>query len=44
MTLYKRGGVWWMEFAVRGIRVRETTSTDKKDLAILAERARRWKP
>jgi site-specific recombinase XerD len=30
-----------MEFAVRGIRVRETTSTHSKDLAIKAERARR---
>lgn len=41
MTLYKRGGVWWMEFAVRGIRVRETTSTSRKDLAIKVERKRR---
>jgi len=30
-----------MEFTVRGIRVRETTSTHSKDLAIKAERARR---
>ena len=41
MSLYKRGGTWWMEFAVRGIRVRETTSTKRKDLAIQAERVRR---
>ncbi len=41
MSLYRRGRVWWMEFAVRGIRVRETTSTQRKDLAIKAERARR---
>lgn len=41
MSLYKRGGIWWMEFAVRGIRVRETTSTHRKDLAISVERARR---
>ena len=30
-----------MEFAVRGIRMRETTSTSRKDLAIKAERERR---
>lgn len=41
MSLYKRGGVWWMEFVVRGIRVRESTFTANKDLAIRAERARR---
>ena len=41
MSLYKRGGVWWMEFVVRGIRMRESTFTANKDLAIRAERARR---
>ncbi len=41
MSLYKRGSVWWMEFVVRGIRVRESTFTANKDLAIKAERARR---
>lgn len=43
MGLYKRGGVWWMEFVVRGIRVRESTYTSNKDLAIQAERKRRRK-
>lgn len=41
MSLYKRGGVWWMEFVVRGVRVRESTYTSNKELAIQAERKRR---
>lgn len=41
MSLYKRGTVWWIEFVVRGVRVRESTHTSNKDLAIRAERKRR---
>ena len=41
MGLYKRGGVWWMEFVVLGVRVRESTHTSNKDLASQAERRRR---
>lgn len=41
MALYKRGGVWWYEFEFRGQRVRESTGSDSKTLAIKAERQRR---
>lgn len=41
MGLYKRGGVWWIEFVVLGVRVRESAHTSNKDLAIQAERKRR---
>lgn len=41
MSLYKRGGVWWYEFEFRGQRIRETTGSDSKTLAIKAERQRR---
>ena len=41
MGLYKRGGVWWDEFVFRIQRIRESTGSDSKTLAIRAERQRR---
>jgi integrase len=41
MGLYKRGGIWWYEFEFRGQRVRESTGSESKTLAIRAERQRR---
>lgn len=41
MSVYKRGGVWWYEFSMRGQRIRESTGSDSKTLAIKAERQRR---
>jgi integrase len=41
MSLYRRGGVWWYEFVFRGQRLRESTSSKSRTLAIKAERQRR---
>jgi integrase len=41
MAVYKRGSQWWFEFVFRGQRVRESTGSDSKTLAIKAERQRR---
>jgi integrase len=41
MSLFKRGERWWYEFEFRGQRVRESTGSDSKTLAIKAERQRR---
>ena len=41
MGLYKRNEIWWYEFEFRGQRVRETTGSGSKTLAIRAERKRR---
>ena len=41
MALYKRGGVWWYEFCMRGQRIRESTGSESKTLAVKAERQRR---
>jgi integrase len=39
--IYRRGTIWWYEFEFRGQRVRESTGSDSKTLAIKAERQRR---
>jgi integrase len=41
MGLYKRGEVWWYEFEFRGQRIRESTGSSSKTLAVRAERQRR---
>ena len=41
MTLYRRGDVWWYEFVLNGIRVRESSKLKNKDLARKIETARR---
>lgn len=41
MGVFKRGEVWWYEFVFRGQRVRESTGSDSKTLAVKAERQRR---
>lgn len=41
MSIFKRGDRWWYEFEFRGQRVRESTGSDSKTLAIKAERNRR---
>ena len=39
--LYKRGNVWWYEFAFDGVRIRESSGTDSKTIARQAELKRR---
>ena len=39
--LYKRGGVWWYEFSIKGQRVRESTCSRSKVVAREAARHRR---
>jgi len=39
--LYKRGNIWWYEFAFNGVRIRESSGTDSKTLARQAELKRR---
>ena len=41
MGIYQRNEIWWYEFEFRGQRVRESTGSDSKTLAIKAERQRR---
>src|SRR5271156_4683763 len=41
MALYKRGEVWWYEFVFRGQRIRESSNSSAKTLAIRIERERR---
>ncbi len=41
MAVYKRGGVWWFEFYLGGRRIRESSGTTRKTLAIEAEKRRR---
>ena len=41
MGLYKRNEIWWYEFEFRGQRVRESTGSESKTLAVRAERQRR---
>jgi integrase len=41
MTLFKRGGVYWYEFVLNGVRVRETSKLGNKELARKVETARR---
>lgn len=41
MSLFKRGGVWWYDFQVRGVRVRETSGSTSKSEAAQAEALRK---
>lgn len=41
MGLYKRNDIWWYEFEFRGQRIRKSTGSDSKTLAVKAERSRR---
>lgn len=41
MSTFKRGSIWWYEFVIRGQRVRESTGSESKTLAVKAERQRR---
>lgn len=38
MSLWRRGGIWWYDFTVRGVRQRGSTRTGNKDLALECER------
>jgi integrase len=41
MSLFRRGAVWWYDFQVRGVRVRETSSFTSKSEAARAEALRK---
>jgi integrase len=41
MSLFKRGGVWWYDFQVRGVRIRETSGLTLKSEAARAEALRK---
>ncbi len=41
MGVFKRGGKWWYEFSFQGQRIRESTRSESKTLAVRAERQRR---
>jgi len=41
MSLFKRGSIWWYEFVFHGQRVRESTGSTSRTLAVRAERQRR---
>jgi integrase len=41
VSLFKRGERWWYEFEFRGQRIRESTGSESKTLAVKAERQRR---
>lgn len=41
MSLYKRGGVWWYDFIVSGVRVRESTSHNSRAAGAQAEALRK---
>lgn len=41
MGIYQRNEIWWYEFEFRGQRIRESTGSNSKTLAIKAERQRR---
>jgi integrase len=41
MSTFRRGNVWWYEFVFHGQRVRESTGSESRTLAIKAERHRR---
>jgi integrase len=41
MSLYKRGGVWWYDFQVNGVRVRESTGLTLRSAAARAEALRK---
>jgi integrase len=41
MSIFKRGSIWWYEFVFHGQRVRESTGSNSRTLAVRAERQRR---
>jgi integrase len=41
MSVFKRGNIWWYEFVFGGQRVRESTGSRSRTLAVKAERQRR---
>ena len=41
MAIYERGSVFWYEFVFRGQRIRESTGSQSRTLAVKAERRRR---
>jgi len=41
MGVYRRGGVWWVEFRYAGKRIRESAKTTRKTLALEYEKRRR---
>lgn len=41
MSLYKRGGVWWYDIQVKGVRIRETTGLTSRAAAACAEALRK---
>lgn len=41
MSLFKRGERWWYEFEFHGQRIRESTGSESRNLAIKAQRQRR---
>ena len=41
MSLFRRGGVWWYDFQIRGVRVRETSGLTLKSEAARAEALRK---
>jgi len=41
VSLFKRGERWWYEFEFRGQRIRESSGSESKTLAVMAERQRR---
>src|SRR5271167_185313 len=41
MAIYKRGGKWWYEFVFQGQRIRESSHSPNKAVALRIERERR---
>lgn len=41
MSIFRRGERWWYEFEFRGQRIRESTGSNSKTIAVKAERQRR---
>ena len=41
MGVYQRGAIWWYEFHFLGSRVRESSNSSNKDVALRIERERR---
>jgi hypothetical protein len=37
MSLYRRGGVWWYDFQILGIRIRQSTGLKSRSAASQAE-------
>ncbi len=41
VSLYKRGGVWWYDFQIKGVRIRESTGLPARSSAARAEALRK---